>query len=308
MRFLIIFFLMASSVWADAASEPAVQVAVDKKVIFIGDRIRYEIKVASDKATEVELPKFTEGKIGSFEIKDSGTKIEKGLFGKETLRSWYYITAYSPGGYIIPQAEIKYRQRGKTEWAGKKTQPINIAVQSILPKGEKISDIKDIKGPISFWEINWLGVLGIGLILVSCAFLLASYIKRKRKISVRLPHETALEELEAIRANFARTSDVKEYYVGMSDCVRHYIERVFKLKAPEMTTEEFLNSLKDSSALSLDHKDLLKEFLNACDMVKFAKYMPTGSEIESLYTTSKRFIEETKRIFMTEAQSSRRKA
>lgn len=112
---------------------------------------------------------------------------------------------------------------------------------------------------------------------------------------MKLPHESALEELESIRANFLKSSDVKEYYAGASDCIRRYIERSFRLKAPEMTTEEFLGSLSESTALSPDQKDLLKEFLNACDLVKFARYNPAKGEMESVSLAAKKFIEETKR-------------
>jgi hypothetical protein len=124
------------------------------------------------------------------------------------------------------------------------------------------------------------------------------YKFRKRPAPIKLPHETALEELEAVRGNFMRNSDIKEYYAGISDCVRRYIGRLFKLKAPEMTTEEFLSSLRESAALSLvltlDQKDLLKDFLNACDLVKFAKYNPAKGEMEAIFLSAKKFIEETK--------------
>ena len=72
--------------------------------------------------------------------------------------------------------------------------------------------------------------------------------------------------------------------------------RVFRLKAPEMPSEEFLNSLRDSTALTMAHKELLRGFMNACDLVKFAKYKPTGEETENVYVTAKNFIDETKEV------------
>ena len=144
-----------------------------------------------------------------------------------------------------------------------------------------------------YFEISWLIVSSILIILLIIAGALI-YIFRKRPAPVKLPHETALEELEAARVNFIKNSDVKEYYAGVSDCVRRYIERLFRVRAPEMTTEEFLGSLRESTVLSLDQKDLLKAFLSACDLVKFAKYTPARTEMESVFTAAKKFIEETK--------------
>ena len=111
---------------------------------------------------------------------------------------------------------------------------------------------------------------------------------------VKLAHETAAEELEAIKGNFLKNSDAKEYYAGVSDCIRRYIERSFKARAPEMTTEEFLGFMRESTALSLDQKDLLKDFLNACDLVKFARYTPGKGEMDAVFVSAKKFIEDTK--------------
>lgn len=44
--------------------------------------------------------------------------------------------------------------------------------------------------------------------------------------------------------------------------LRRYIQRKYSIKAPNMTTEEFLREAKPS--------EQLKEFLEAADMVKFA--------------------------------------
>lgn len=259
-------------------AEPIIRAYVDKKSIFIGDRIRYTIKIEAKKKFEVEFPKFKDNKIGEFEIKDAG-------------KSWFDVAIYTVGKHRIPPLEIKYREKGKSDWDIKKTDEVYITVQSVLPKQVKALDIKDIKGPVHFYEINWFLAIGVFLAAAICISSFIAYKRRRSRLPLRLPHETALEELEAIKGIFARTGDVKEYYVGISDCVRRYIERAFKLKAPEMTTEEFLISLKDSTALSYEDKGLLKEFLSACDLVKFAKYAPTRPEMESVFTTAKKFIE-----------------
>jgi hypothetical protein len=67
-----------------------------------------------------------------------------------------------------------------------------------------------------------------------------------------------------------------------------------------MTTEEFLNTLKDSKVLNAGRKILLKDFLSHCDMVKFAKYLPDEKEIEASYGSAKRFIDETREAVNTQ--------
>ena len=293
--FMIIgLFLSSASIgMAAEKDEPVVRTSIDKNSVFIGDRVRYAIEFISKDDLEVEFPKFKEGKIADFEIKDSGRKITRSFLGKRVFFKWYLISAYSTGEHTIPSFEIRYRQKNGKDWVVKKTGELQVTIVSVMPSGEKASDIKDIKGPIYFYEMYWILISGI--IALLGFFILAIIIyKRRQKAPLKLPHEIALEELEAIRSLLSRTGAVKEYYIKISDCVRHYIERRFILKAPEMTTEEFLSSLKDSALLADGQKSTLKEFLAACDLVKFAKYASNKAEMESVYTAAKNFIKETK--------------
>ncbi len=61
-----------------------------------------------------------------------------------------------------------------------------------------------------------------------------------------------------------------------------------------MTTEEFLISARDAVELISEHKNLLKEFLLCCDLVKFAKYAPSVDEVNSIFDSAKNFIDQTK--------------
>lgn len=277
--------LVASLAVAAAQKDaPAVHVSVDKTTIHIGDRIRYAVNVKAPKGMEVEFPKFESGRIGVFEIKDSG-------------RTWCILTAYSVGKHTIPPIDIKYREAGAKDWDVVKTGEISVTIESVLPKDGAAKDIKDIKGPISFFEMNWVYAALPVAILTVCVLAFIIYKKIKTKSSVRLPHELALEELKTAKGLLSRSGiNVKEYYGRVSDCVRRYIEASFKIRAPEMTTEEFLLSAKDSASLAPGQKDLLREFLRSCDLVKFAKYAPESDEIESIFVNAVKFIEETKDV------------
>lgn len=275
----------------------SIQALVDRATIHIGDRVKLTVDVNYRAGTEIKFPEFKENTIGNFEIKDAGKDIRKGFFGNIVQHRWYFITSYDIGKQQIPEIEVNYKTKGSADWKSIKTGLLNITVDAIIPRDKTPPDIKDVKGVLGYFEINWFMVVAVLIIFAVIAGIII-FKFRKKPAPVRLPHETALEELEAIRGNFIKNSDVKEYYAGISDCVRRYIERLFKLKAPEMTTEEFLSSLRGSAALSLilslDQKDLLKDFLNACDLVKFAKYNPVKGEMEMIFELAKKFIEETK--------------
>lgn len=164
--------------------------------------------------------------------------------------------------------------------------------------------LRDIKGPLSWsWRFNWM------LLLIACAVVavvVAVFIflrRRKRCVPVVPPrpaHEIALEQLAQLKAkDLIRQGRVKEYYSEISDIIRRYLENRFVIKAPEMTTEEFLSFARDSGKLGGEHKSLLREFLSACDMVKFAKYAPTENEMEAIFGSAENFVQQTKEVVVS---------
>ena len=159
--------------------------------------------------------------------------------------------------------------------------------------------LRDIKGPLDFPSNFAFLLLIIGLSLAIGAvwgwIIWAKKKKAKRPDVSKSAYEIACAQFEALAAkDLIGRLKIKEYYIEISDIVRHYLENGFRLNAPEMTTEEFLNNLKDSPQLAKNHKGLLKEFLVSCDMVKFAKYAPAAKEIDSVYYSAKNFIDQTK--------------
>jgi hypothetical protein len=113
-------------------------------------------------------------------------------------------------------------------------------------------------------------------------------------VSLRSAHEIAYEELKRLLAEkLVEQGAVKDFYLRLSHILRHYIEDRFGLHAPERTTEEFLLDLGSTQALIPHHKELLKEFLNHCDMVKFAEHQPSTMEIQQTFDSCKQFIVET---------------
>jgi len=161
-------------------------------------------------------------------------------------------------------------------------------------------DIRDIKGPV-FFPANYtlLVILIVAAILIGLYFLFKFLRERKNAPAVpfikKSAYELACQALLDLEVqDLPSRGLMKEYYILLSNIVRFYIEGRFNMKAPEMTTEEFLFSLKNSGGLSITHKNLLKEFLNLCDAVKFAKYGPTEKEISQSFDIAKAFIDETK--------------
>jgi hypothetical protein len=84
------------------------------------------------------------------------------------------------------------------------------------------------------------------------------------------------------------------FFVRLSAVVRKYVEQRFGLRAPELTTEEFLDSMTTSPELQSGHRLLLQEFLRQADLVKFARVYPGEAEIWASLRAADRFLEDTR--------------
>ncbi|MCX5713641.1 MAG: hypothetical protein NT033_02300 [Candidatus Omnitrophica bacterium] len=275
-----------------------VKTQVDKNSVSIGDKVKYSICILADKGIEVEFPVFQEN-LGDFAVKDFG-KSTRTFFSRKTIIQWYLLDTYITGKYTLPKPVIKYRHYKDKEWNQIEGSQLEVEVKSLLDKSDAHLAIRDIKAPVNL-PVKWLKffILG-GIVLIIFGGVLAYGYFRKKKVILenafkRPAHEIAFEQLEALRnKDYISKGQVKEYYSEISMIIRYYLENRFSLRAPEMTTEEFLAHVRDYSPLADEHKALLKEFLSRCDMVKFAKYAPSKEEIESVFDSAKNFIEQTK--------------
>ena len=296
-------FLAASilSACAKNKKEPGLAItaraATDKTSAAIGDKIKYTIFIEKDKDIEIEPETFGQN-FGNFAIKDFGS-LRRIFFNREKISQWYILDTYITGKTTIPKVTIKYKRKKDKDWSQIDTNELSVEVKSLLDKAGPNIQMRDIKGPAGLPSaINKYFVLIISLLLIVLGSL-ATYLLNKNKegqiITKKPAHEIAYEQLEALKVkDYTGRGLIKEYYTEVSDIIRHYLENRFALRAPEMTTEEFLASAREAAELIGEHKNLLKEFLLCCDLVKFAKYVPSAGEISSIFDSAKHFIDQTK--------------
>ena len=166
-----------------------------------------------------------------------------------------------------------------------------------------VSGLLDIKGPVYFPSNHILLIILILALIAVGFFALVRFLRAKNKrvevatVDPRMPWEIATERFDKLESSsLLEEGDFKSYYSVLSGIIRQYFEDRFKVRAPEMTTEEFLWSLEKSRYLTADQNDTLKQFLNSCDIVKFAKYIPRIQEGKESIQLARRLVEETKVI------------
>ncbi len=164
-----------------------------------------------------------------------------------------------------------------------------------------MDDIKDIKPPLELpAEYFWVWIsLAIFLLVGIIAYFL---FQQRRKAGVMKilepilpPWEVALKRLEVLGVKGLEGKGMwREYYAELSSILRHYIEGRFEIHAPEMTTQEFLHMIKADDRIQGVHKQIFKDFLNLCDMIKFAQHASNKEEALRSFELVVLFVGETK--------------
>lgn len=279
-----------------------VHIRVNKGKITIADTVLLEIESAIKAGYKMQMPKVDKvlENFGIIDWRNAGDRLDERNSIVSTYR--YRLEPFLSGKFSIPSLKFEFQDVNSV--GGKdyelSTEPVDIEVTSLLGEQREklviadIEDIIEIPRKLSYWWV--FGTLA-GIVIASAGGWI--YLRRKHINELvrifRPAHEIAYDHLrKLVEQDLVKQGRIKEFYERISDILRHYIEHRFDLRAPERTTEEFLAELRFTDSLSTADKNSLGEFLEHCDMVKFAKYNPTTDQIQRTFDLVKDFIEKTK--------------
>ena len=138
---------------------------------------------------------------------------------------------------------------------------------------------------------NWLYIAVTVSVLAAVLYFLFRSRPQKKK---EAPKPWTVAESLLFGLEDRLPLDAETVFVELTDIIRRYIESVYNLPATERTTPEFLMEIeRNRSQLSADNSLLLRDFLTAADMVKFARLDATQNQILDAIKKAKRFIVET---------------
>ncbi len=276
--------------------------SVDKSRITIGDLIHYTVIVTYKKGVTVKSP-GTGANLGGFEIRDYAVSEPQEKKGWITQQYVYTISTFFTGEFEIAPLTIQYRLPGDTAFQILSTSPIRIVVESVKPS--MAGDIRDIKPPVDIPK-NWaLFFLQIGIGLFLCGAVIGGvFLYRRwkagrgllpvREVPLKPPHEIALEALDRLKnSELLQKGEIKLFFIELSEIIRRYIGDRYFVVAMEMTTTEVLEKLSQMG-LSEEIFQLFEIFFHRCDLVKFAKYIPSSDEIAEALDIAYSLIHKTK--------------
>ncbi len=153
----------------------------------------------------------------------------------------------------------------------------------------------DIRGIVSF-RGYWPWLLAAGILLVLAAFI-GWQRWRKRKTTalpepVELPHVKARRLLQLLREKGAEL-EAEQFTVEVSSILRVYLEEALALPAPEQTSEEFLQDLRDQTWLTPELQNDLEEFMGLADLVKFARQSLSAGQRQRLLDSAVQLVDTT---------------
>lgn len=295
-----LLLLLALVATARAADSPPVTVktAVEPAKATIGTPLRYTIEVTADPGAEVTVEQPTEH-IGDLDIIDFGVDPVRKVDGKVVIARWFSLVGWKPGDVELPAPGVRWK-RDQAEPEAVAASPTKVTIESVLATVPDATDIRDIKGveaaPADLRPLYLLAaLLLVGLVV---AWLVRRWQNRPdRPLPVAPPppaHLVAAQALaELSRRGLLHAGAYVEHYTTLAAIVRTYVEQRFALRAPEMTTEEFLGVSARDARLAGAHRGLLGQFLGECDLVKFARHVPTVHDGERALAAASRFVEET---------------
>jgi hypothetical protein len=210
------------------------------------------------------------------------------------------IQSFDSGMWVIKP--IPYVVNGDTAYSNQltlKVLPVDVS---------KMKDINDIK-PVEDVPFNlldwlpdywWLWLLGL-LLIAAGAWAYFKYFKKGinplKPVKKRLPpYEEAMQNLQHLKAaQLWQQGQEKEYFTGLTDILRVYIDRRFDINAVEMTSSQIIDTLKKNDETRAVNEQL-EMILEIADIVKFANARPLADDNEVAFQRAVNFVEATRPV------------
>lgn len=276
----------------------AVSASLTPSELRVGDPAQLVVVVEHPAGASLTLPELAR-EDRTLVVHDTHTEQTAIGDGRVRVRVRTDLTSFRAGAHLLSTNAVECITR-EGERITEPFPALTLTVRSVLAEEEPAS-FRPPK-PLAHWRgTEWAWVLGgLAAVVLVGALLLALFLRgptllRPPTAPPPSPDELALHRLDELVARQHIENDRHEpFFVELSDIARHYLEDRFGLEAPEQTTEEFLRDAARSRLLSDAHQQLTRDFLEQCDLVKFARWAPDRAVMEAGLEATRRLILETR--------------
>jgi hypothetical protein len=281
------------------SQEPKAQLkaSIDATSVTIGDVVTVKLSVRHPETLKIAFPPVATS-LGDWTVRSSkrlpSLKLPDGNF-EDGLE--LQLAAYKTGDVEVPALNVEaVKASGEKEVLA--SEPVKVAVQSVLTGRQ--DTLKDLK-PQAELEADYKPFLFLLAALASALYLVyrfVRFLKNRKKAPVPKPErirsaeEVAHEAIERLLARkLVEQGQLKQFYLELSEIIKRFLGSKLGVHSLERTTEEFTRDLRAVSVPSAQYR-MIREFLEDCDLVKFAKYRPGAEEVEQIIARSRSMIDE----------------
>jgi hypothetical protein len=151
--------------------------------------------------------------------------------------------------------------------------------------------LPDIAPPVNYSLVPpWM--LFVGSLIVLTIIGLAIWYGRKlfrKEQPTPSPRERGLAALSKIENEMEKIAPY-QFSIRVSDILRRYVMEQFALPMTRQTSVEFLNAIATAANFDDEEKTLLADFLNRCDLIKFARYEATTADSRLMLDEARQFV------------------
>ncbi len=278
------------------SSLPVFGVSVDRKDVFVGDRVTVTYSARIPAASSLTLDTLVTPEPPEGERPPGGAVLEffppsapvvEPWEGKESTALWKQTVTFLPflaGTVTVPGPYFTFEEKRPDGTSGLqqtlRPPSVTLQVASRLPKDAKPDSLapKDDRPALlpAPSLLFWLGLAVLALLLLAAVWWL---VARKRRAKAGAGEEApalppGAELLEALdrldREAGELGDDPRSFYAGLTHAVKRYLERRLSEPVLEWTSFETLRRLREKG-IELPKETGLAELLSAADLVKFGK-------------------------------------
>ncbi len=262
----------------------------------VGDPIQFDLDITCPLGYQVTVP--NPGKqIGEFEVlqflpgpslPDAGRGLSQQSGpnpGPFHHKARIVAAVYKTGEFEFPPVRVQL-QTADGQNLEISSQPVKVRIESVL--SPKDQDLKGLKRQAEIAEpIRWILWFALGTLIVILAAIAWWLLRRRRRPSAALPSRPQVNPLELAEAELRDLVSrgllekglVKAFYVTLSEIVKRAVEAAYVIPTLEKTTSEIMEGLRSNPASPGSAiLERIESLLLCCDLVKFAKYLPSPAE------------------------------
>ena len=313
-KHIVMIAVVMMTTWAIAmGGNVTFKARLDSASLLMGKTTALHLEITQDKAARGFFPNEQVDTLNAMVEIAERLKADTTDLGNDRIQinRDLIIQSFDSGLWVIKP--IPYVVNGDTAFCNQLTLKVLPVDVSQMKDIHDIKPVEDVPFNLLDWlpDYWWAWLLGL-LLIGGGIWVYRKYYKKGinplKPSKKRLPpYEEAMINLQNLKAaQLWQRGQEKEYFTGLTDILRVYIDRRFDINAVEMTSSQIIDTLKKNDETKAVNEQL-EMILEVADIVKFANARPLADDNEVAYQRAVNFVEATRPVEQPEKKEEVKK-